>query len=61
MPSASSNLPLRSSDPRRVCLIRLPKLNLGPRKREFLVYLAGALVSLQLPISLSLIAEYERI
>ncbi|GAA5868165.1 hypothetical protein JCM8547_003365 [Rhodosporidiobolus lusitaniae] len=44
MPSmASSSLPLRSGDPRRVCLISLPKISLGPRKREFLVYFAGAL------------------
>ncbi|GAA5965775.1 hypothetical protein JCM3765_007343 [Sporobolomyces pararoseus] len=43
MSTAHSSLPLRSGDPRRVCLIRLPKLHLGPRKREFLVYLAGAL------------------
>ncbi|BGP14981.1 hypothetical protein JCM10213_007215 [Rhodosporidiobolus nylandii] len=44
MPSlASTKLPLRSTDPRRVCLISLPKVNLGPRKREFLVYFAGAL------------------
>ncbi|GAA5986426.1 hypothetical protein JCM11641_000995 [Rhodosporidiobolus odoratus] len=39
----STNLPLRSTDPRRVCLISLPKVHLGPRKREFLVYFAGAL------------------
>ncbi|GAA5894921.1 hypothetical protein JCM6882_008245 [Rhodosporidiobolus microsporus] len=44
MPSmASSSLPLRSGDPRRVFLINLPKISLGPRKREFLVYFAGAL------------------
>ncbi|GAA5892849.1 Vps68p [Sporobolomyces salmoneus] len=43
MSTAHSSLPLRSGDPRRVCLIRLPKLHLGPRKREFLVYFAGAL------------------
>ncbi|GAA5880757.1 hypothetical protein JCM16303_004340 [Sporobolomyces ruberrimus] len=43
MSTSHSSLPLRSADPRRVCLIRLPKLHLGPRKREFLVYLAGAL------------------
>ncbi|GAA5821906.1 hypothetical protein JCM11251_004772 [Rhodosporidiobolus azoricus] len=39
----ASSLPLRSGDPRRVFLINLPKINLGPRKREFLVYFAGAL------------------
>ncbi|GAA6029778.1 hypothetical protein JCM8097_001045 [Rhodosporidiobolus ruineniae] len=44
MPSmTTSSLPLRTADPRRVCLISLPKLHLGPRKREFLVYFAGAL------------------
>ncbi|GAA6023078.1 hypothetical protein JCM10207_007712 [Rhodosporidiobolus poonsookiae] len=44
MPSmVSNNLPLRSGDPRRVCLIQLPKISLGPKKREFLVYFAGAL------------------
>lgn len=46
MPSlpASSGVPLRRTDPRRVFLISLPKITLGPRKREFLVYFAGALV-----------------
>lgn len=35
---------------RRVCLVSLPKLNLGgPRTREILVYVAGALVSFPLP------------
>ncbi|GAA6001361.1 Vps68p [Rhodotorula paludigena] len=45
MPSlpASSGVPLRRTDPRRVFLISLPKITLGPRKREFLVYFAGAL------------------
>lgn len=32
-----------SYDPRRVCLVSLPKLHLGPRKREAGVYLSGAL------------------
>ncbi|GAA5889959.1 hypothetical protein JCM8208_001181 [Rhodotorula glutinis] len=44
---SSSGVPLRRSDPRRVFLISCPgwlKLPaLGPRKREFLVYFAGAL------------------
>jgi hypothetical protein len=47
---ASSSLPMRSGDPRRVFLLRLPKISLGPRKREFLVYFAGALVSRRRPI-----------
>ncbi|BGP38974.1 Vacuolar protein sorting-associated protein 68 [Rhodotorula kratochvilovae] len=44
---SSSGVPLRRTDPRRVFLVscpgwlRLPAL--GPRKREFLVYFAGAL------------------
>lgn len=29
---------------RRVCLISLPALTLGPRKRQMLVHLSGALV-----------------
>ncbi|GAA5871401.1 hypothetical protein JCM5296_006137 [Sporobolomyces johnsonii] len=43
MSTATASLPLRRGDPRRVCLIRLPNIALGPRKREFLVYFAGAL------------------
>ncbi|KAM0755049.1 UPF0220-domain-containing protein [Meredithblackwellia eburnea MCA 4105] len=42
----SSSVPLRRHDPRRVCLISLPTISLGPRKREFLVYLSGALFAL---------------
>jgi len=37
---------MRASDPRRVCLIHLPKVSLGPRKREILVYLSGALFAI---------------
>ncbi|KAI5481164.1 hypothetical protein MNV49_005599 [Pseudohyphozyma bogoriensis] len=40
-------VPLRRADPRRVCLISLPKINLaGPRTREVLVYLSGALFAI---------------
>jgi hypothetical protein len=45
MPSATSSLPMRSSDPRRVLLIRCPSIRLGEKQRPMLVYLAGALVS----------------
>ncbi|SCV70906.1 BQ2448_3668 [Microbotryum intermedium] len=41
----SSSVPMRRHDPRRVCLVSLPKVALGPRKREYLVYFSGALVS----------------
>lgn len=36
---------MRSSDPRRVLLIRCPSIRLGEKQRPALVYLAGALVS----------------
>ncbi|KAH8915941.1 UPF0220-domain-containing protein [Atractiella rhizophila] len=45
MPPPTS-VPHHSYDPRRVCIIRFPKLNLGPRKREILVYLAGGLFAI---------------
>ena len=45
MPTATSSLPMRSSDPRRVLLIRCPSIRLGEKQRPMLVYLAGALVS----------------
>ena len=38
------SVPLRASDPRRVFRIPMPSISLGPRKRELLVYLSGALV-----------------
>ncbi|SCZ98669.1 BZ3500_MvSof-1268-A1-R1_Chr7-1g09236 [Microbotryum saponariae] len=42
----SSSVPMRRHDPRRVCLISMPKIALGPRKREYLVYFSGALFAL---------------
>ncbi|SGY79555.1 BQ5605_C008g05162 [Microbotryum silenes-dioicae] len=42
----SSSVPMRRHDPRRVCLISMPKMALGPRKREYLVYFSGALFAL---------------
>ncbi|KAK4055738.1 Vacuolar protein sorting-associated protein 68 [Microbotryomycetes sp. JL201] len=44
--SSTASRPLRRTDPRRVCLVHLPKISLGPRKREFLVYFSGALFAL---------------
>lgn len=43
MSTQRSSAPLSRHDPRRVCLISLPTISLGPRKREFLVYFSGAL------------------
>ncbi|ORY91664.1 hypothetical protein BCR35DRAFT_298918 [Leucosporidium creatinivorum] len=43
---STASRPLRRTDPRRVCLISLPKVSLGPRKREFLVYFSGALFAI---------------
>lgn len=45
MSGATSSLPMRSSDPRRVLLVRCPSIRLGEKQRPALVYLAGALVS----------------
>jgi hypothetical protein len=41
----SMSLPRSTYDPRRVCLVSFPSIDLGPRKREWGVYLSGALVS----------------
>ncbi|GAA5992738.1 hypothetical protein JCM10908_006908 [Rhodotorula pacifica] len=46
MPTTTTSLPMRSSDPRRVLLIRCPSIRLGEKQRPFLVYLAGALFAL---------------
>ncbi|GAA97549.1 uncharacterized protein L969DRAFT_42600 [Mixia osmundae IAM 14324] len=40
------SLPRSSYDPRRVCLISLPRITLGPKKREFGVYASGALFAI---------------
>ncbi|BGP54645.1 hypothetical protein JCM8202_003709 [Rhodotorula sphaerocarpa] len=46
MSGATSSLPMRSSDPRRVLLVRCPSIRLGEKQRPALVYLAGALFAL---------------
>lgn len=48
------NPPHRSYDPRRVCLVQLPKIHLGPRKREAGVYISGALFAIGCPSAPSL-------
>jgi hypothetical protein len=52
----SMSLPRGTYDPRRVCLVSFPKIDLGPRKREWGVYLSGALVRTRLPGSATLLS-----